>query len=138
MTMSASPRTSPVESRNQRRYLRAPVPLHFPVEEEMPETRRHLFLRTTLFEVVQAAFGARATVGSEQLVFWDPTNPDRRCAPDLFVRLGVPDGWFDSWKTWERGAPHLVVEIVGKSDAADAPWDVKMDRFRRIGIREVV
>jgi Uma2 family endonuclease len=108
------------------------------VEGEVPETRRHLFLRTTLFEVVRAAFGDRATVGSEQFVFWDPTDPNMRCAPDVFVRLGPPDAWFDSWKTWERGAPHVAVEIISASDAADAPWDVKLDRFRRIGVQEVV
>jgi hypothetical protein len=104
----------------------------------MPETRRHLEERTALFQIVQKAFGDRVTVGSEQFVYWDPTDPAQCCAPDLFVRLGVPDEPFDSWKVWERGAPELVVEIVSPSDAACGPWDRKLDRFRRLGAREVV
>jgi Uma2 family endonuclease len=121
-----------------RRYLRALAPLRFPVEAEMPETRRHLEQRTALFEIVRDAFRDRVTVGSEQFVYWDPTDPRQCCAPDLFVRLGAPDARFESWKVWERGAPELVVEITSRSDASDGPWDDKLDRFRRLGAREVV
>src|SRR4051812_1571643 len=103
------PAFSPSPFSSGRRYLRAPRPLHFPVCEEMPETRRHLEVRTALFQSIRAAFGDRAVVGSEQFVFWDPTNPGRRCAPDLMVRLGEPDAPFASWKVWERGAPQLAV-----------------------------
>jgi hypothetical protein len=120
-----------------RRYLKPPAPIAFPVETEMPETRRHLEQRTALFEIVRDAFGARATVGSEQFVYWDPTDPKQCCAPDLFVRLGAPDTPFDAWKVWERGAPELVVEIVSPSDAAAGPWERKLDRFRRLGAREI-
>jgi hypothetical protein len=122
----------------RRRYLRAPAPLRFPAEAEMPETRRHLEQRTALFEIVRDAFGDRATVGSEQFVYWDPTDPTQCCAPDLFVRLGVPDARFKSWKVWERGAPELIVEITSRSDAAEGPWDEKLARFRRLGAREIV
>jgi hypothetical protein len=121
----------------RRRYLRPPAPLCFPVEAEIPETRRHLEQRTALFEVVRDAFGASVTVGSEQFIYWDPTDPRRCCAPDLFVRLGAPDTRFDSWKVWERGAPELVVEIVSPSDAAEGPWDRKLERFGRLGAREI-
>jgi hypothetical protein len=122
----------------RRRYLRPPRPLHFPVEEQMPETRRHLEARTALYELVRDAFKERATVGSEQFIYWDPTDPRACCAPDLFVRLGAPDSLFDSWKVWERGAPELVVEIVSASDTAEGPWDQKLDRFRRLGAKEIV
>jgi hypothetical protein len=122
----------------QRRYLRLPAPLCFPVQAEMPETRRHLEQRTALFEIVRDAFGDRVTVGSEQFVYWDPTDPRQCCAPDLFVRLGMPDTRFDSWKVWERGAPELVVEIVSSSDAAEGPWERKLERLRRMGAREIV
>jgi hypothetical protein len=125
-------------NRGARRYLRVPAPLHFPVEELVPETRRHLDQRTALYEIVQAAFGDRATVGSEQFIYWDPTDPKQCCAPDLFVRLGVPDACFDTWKVWQRGAPELVVEIVSASDAAEGPWESKLERFRRLGAREIV
>jgi hypothetical protein len=134
--VSASHAADP--DRGRRRYLRAPEPLRFPVEAEMPETRRHMQQRTALFQIVLRAFGDRATVGSEQFVYWDPTDPAQCCAPDLFVRLGAADEPFDSWKVWERGAPELVIEIVSPSDSAQGPWDRKLDRFRRLGAREVV
>ncbi len=35
--------------RFEERYLRAPAPLHFPVEEELPEGKRHLELRALLY-----------------------------------------------------------------------------------------
>jgi hypothetical protein len=34
--------------RFEERYVRAPSPLHFPEEEEVPETKLHLELRTLL------------------------------------------------------------------------------------------
>jgi hypothetical protein len=120
------------------RYLRAPQPLHFPVEERVPETGRHLELRTVLFQIVRDGFRDRATVGSEQFVYWDPTDPKQCCAPDLFVRLGTPHAPVASWKVWERGAPDLVVEITSATDAAEGPWETKLERFRRLGAREIV
>src|SRR5256885_15774419 len=99
------------------RSLRAPRPLFFPCDEEMPETRRHLEVRTALFQSFREAFGDRAVIGSEQFVYWDPTDPGQCCAPDLMVRVGEPDAPFRSWKVWERGAPQLAVEVISDADA---------------------
>jgi len=120
------------------RYLREPQPLVFPVDELMPETRRHLEVRTALFQSLKAAFGGTAVIGSEQFVFWDPTDPKARCAPDVMVRLGERDAPFDSWKVWERGAPQLAVEIISASDSTDKPWSAKLERYRKVGLRELV
>jgi Uma2 family endonuclease len=120
------------------RYVRAPQPLFFPVEERVPEKGRHLEIRTVLYQIVRDAFRDSATVGSEQFVYWDPTDPKQCCAPDLFVRLGTPHAPVDCWKVWERGAPDLVVEITSASDAAESPWETKLERFRRLGAREIV
>jgi Uma2 family endonuclease len=127
-----------VISRPPRRYLREPRPLFFPSSEEMPETRRHLGLRTALFQILELAFADRATLGSEQFVYWDPTNPRACCAPDVMLRLGEPDEPFDIWKVWEWGAPHLAVEIVSASDADYGPWQQKLDRYGSMGVRELV
>src|SRR5262245_44309645 len=102
-----SPREDQLFCFSGHRYVRAPQPLFFPSEEEMPETRRQLEVRTALFQSIRAAFGDRVVVESEQFVFWDPTDPGQRCAPDLMVRVGEPDAPFRSWKVWKRGAPHL-------------------------------
>ena len=104
----------------------------------MPETRRHLGLRTALFQILEAAFADRATIGSEQFVYWDPTDPKACCAPDVMLRLGEKDTPFDSWKVWERGAPQLAIEIISASDADYAPWERKLERYRHVGVRELV
>jgi len=130
--MTAMPETFP------RRWVREPVPVHFPVEERVPETKEHLELRTALYEILKLGFADRALIGSDQFVYWDPTDPSACLAPDVFVRLGGPDETFDCWKVWERGAPHLAVEIVSRSDARDAAWDDKLAKYRRLGARELV
>jgi Uma2 family endonuclease len=136
MTVAASHAVDRAPHRH--RYLREPQPLHFPVEERWPETGRHLLARTALFLMVREELKERAMVGSEQFIYWDPTDPKKRCAPDLFVRLGPRHKPVDSWKVWERGAPDLVVEITNASDTVDGPWESKLERFRSLGAREIV
>lgn len=119
-------------------YLHAPRAIDFPAEAEVPETRRHLDLRTALYTILRLALRAQVTIGSDQFVYWDPTDPSECLAPDVFVRLGVPDEQFDSWKVWERGAPHLAVEIVSGSDESGAMWTAKLAKYHRLGAREVV
>jgi Uma2 family endonuclease len=120
------------------RYLRAPSPVHFPVEAEVPETKRHLELRTLLYQLLKLAFAERAAIGCDQFVYWDPTEPRACLAPDAFVRLGEPDHPFRSWKVWERGAPQLAVEIVSESDERERDWEDKLEKYRRLGVSELV
>ncbi|WP_234023719.1 Uma2 family endonuclease [Sorangium cellulosum] len=120
-----------------RRHHRAPSPLHFPEQATVPETKRHLELRTLLYLVLKT-FADRHTIGSDQFVYWLASNPRRCLAPDAFVRLGTPDTTFRSWKTWERGAPELAVEIVSDHDDDTADWDEKLDRYHELGVLELV
>jgi Uma2 family endonuclease len=110
----------------------------FPESEEVPESNRHLEIRTALYLVLKRELSQRATIGSDQFVYWDPRTAKKRLAPDAFVRLGVPHGTFASWKTWERGAPDLGVEIVSESDEDEPEWEEKLARYRAAGIGEVV
>jgi len=119
-------------------YLRAPVPLHFPEAELVPESKRHLRQRTTLWQILDLAFRQHAAIGCDQFVYWDPTDPSQCLAPDAFVRLGVPDEEFKTWKVWERGAPDVAVEILSKSDERDRDLDAKLEKYRRLGVRELV
>jgi Uma2 family endonuclease len=80
----------------------------------------------------------QACLGSDQYVYWNAADPSRRLAPDLFIRMGVPDSLIRSWKTWERGAPDVAVEIVSDSDATELAWDEKLRRYRELGIKELV
>jgi Uma2 family endonuclease len=121
-----------------RRYLRPPRAVAFPTEADVPESKRHLEIRTALYAILKLGFRERAMIGSDQFVYWDPTNPAECLAPDVFVRLGGPDQMFDSWKVWERGAPHVAVEIVSTFDASEASWTKKLRKYHRLGVSEVV
>lgn len=103
----------------------------------MPETGVHLEVRTALYLLVRDFVGARGAVGSEQFVYWDPSDPRRCLAPDLIVRMGAVPGPFPLWKVWERGAPHLAVEIVSPSDASEGDWQEKLAAYRKSGINEI-
>jgi Uma2 family endonuclease len=120
------------------RYRRPPEPVYFPASEEVPETKYHLERRSALYQSLKREVAASATIGSDQFVYWDPTTSRKRLAPDAFVRLGAPDQPFRTWKTWERGAPDLGVEIVSDSDEAEPDWNQKLERYRAAGIGEVV
>ena len=104
----------------------------------MPENKIHLLLRTFLFDLLRHALGDSHSVGSEQFVYWLPTNPRRCLAPDAFVKLDVADTAFATWKTWHHGAPDLAVEIVSPSDDDGTTWADKIDRYREMGVSELV
>jgi Uma2 family endonuclease len=123
---------------DRRRFVRPPEPVHFPVSEEMPETNRHLELRTALYLILKRELASRATIGSDQFVYYDPTTARKKLAPDAFVKLGLPHAPFRCWKTWLHGAPDVAVEVVSDSDEGDEAWETKAERYRSAGIGEVV
>src|SRR5690348_14574526 len=102
-------------ARGSRRYVREPQPIEFPSEEpweaHVPETKRHLEVRTALYLLLLDALGSD-TVGSDQFVYWDARDPRKNLAPDVFVKLGTRVETFDNWKVWQHGAPDLAIEIV--------------------------
>lgn len=120
------------------RYLHAPRAVHFPSEETVPESKRHLMLRTSLFQMIALDLDGRFAVGSDQFVYWNARDPGRRLAPDVFVCTRVRDFVFDSWKTWEHGCPDLAVEIVSPSDASEDEWRRKLERYQEAGVQELV
>src|ERR1041384_7539356 len=94
------------------RYVRAPNPIHFPESAEVPESRFHEDVCTLLRALLRYAFEKEHTVGGDQFIYWDPTDPRQCLAPDAFVRLGQPDEQFKTWKVWRRGAPELAIEVL--------------------------
>jgi hypothetical protein len=104
----------------------------------VPETKRHLKLRTLLFTIAERELASEASIGSDQFVYYDAADPRKCVAPDLFVRLARPDTPFPIWKTWEHGAPELCVEVVSDSDAPDLAWEHKLARYHALGASEVV
>jgi hypothetical protein len=123
-------------------HLRPVKPVHFPASDpewEMSESRTHGWLCDVLYQVLTRAVGEHGIVGKDQFVYFDATNPQRKSAPDGFVKLGPGVVPFDSWKVWERGTPELCVEILSPSDTEEKlTWDQKMERYLAIGVRELV
>lgn len=134
MDTAESPRRSRGVPR-ERRYVRAPVPIHFPSEAKVPESRWHLDVRTALYLILRRELSVSACVGSDQFVYWDPTAPRRCRAPDVFVRTGARDETFAVWKVWERGAPQLAVEIASPNDDA---WEAHLADYHVMGVEELV
>jgi hypothetical protein len=131
------PHPSPAPSTVQ--HLRPPQPIHFPEEAEVPEGKTHLILRTFLFWLLRYALGSEHSIGSDQFVYWNARDPRRCLAPDLFVKLGVPDCSFSTWKTWERGGPpDLAVEVISPNEGDGIAWDEKLGRYHELGIKELL
>jgi len=112
--------------------------VHFPESAEVPESKRHFQLRTLVYEFLSFAFAEVAAIGCDQFVYWDATNPRVCLAPDAFVHFGQKDDQFGSWKVWERGVPQVAVEIISNSDANELSWDEKLERYRQLGVSELV
>ena len=105
----------------------------------MPESTRHGRLCELLYQILTHALGADHSVGKDNFVYFDASAPLRRLAPDAFVKLGVPQQDFSSWKTWQSGTPELCVEILSPSDTAEKlTFKEKLEGYRSLGAREVV
>lgn len=120
------------------RYLEPVVPVVFPEEADVPETQLHLDLRTLLYQLLSDYLGAYFTVGSDQFVYFDASDPGQSLAPDVLVRATPRGAPIRSWKTWERGAPDVAVEIASENDSGDVEWQRKLSRYRRVGVRELI
>jgi Uma2 family endonuclease len=121
------------------RYLDTPqAGLYFPVGADVPESLTHLDLRTLLYQLLKDYLGPEVTVGSDQFVYFDAADPIRALAPDVYVQLQKQTLPVKSWKVWERGAPEVAVEILSESDSEELPWSKKLERYRSLGITELV
>lgn len=126
------------DARLRPRYLERPVPLVFPESADVPESQLHLDLRTLLYLLLSDYLGETHTVGSDQFVYWDASDPKRCIAPDVYVQCSPPGERVRVWKVWERGAPDVAVEIVSESDAPAAEWSSKLCSYQSLGVSEVV
>lgn len=126
------------------RHVRPVRPLRFPTtepeDERLPQSRRHHHLCLALYEILRAVVDpSEDTVGADQFVYFNAKAPQRCLAPDVFVKRGVPDADFNSWKTWETGAPEIAFEVLSPSDSYER-WTLKekIDRYHELGVRELV
>jgi hypothetical protein len=124
-------------------HVRPVVPLRFPAEEpedeHLGQSKRHLELCAALYEMLSRVVGKDDAIGADQFVYFDAADPRRCVAPDAFVKRGVKDWSFDTWKTWENGAPDVAFEILSPSDTPER-WTFrdKLRRYRALGVRELI
>lgn len=125
------------------RHVRPVRPLRFPTtepeDERLPQSRRHHHLCQALYEILRAVVDpSKDTVGADQFVYFNAKRPQRCLAPDVFVKRGVPDRDFNSWKAWKKGAPEVAFEVLSPSDSRE-PWTLeeKIERYHELGVREL-
>ena len=131
------PREHPSTRMPMRELSLDDFPSEEPWEEHVGQTRRHSKACTTLELVIEEAC-KEVTVGGDQFVYFDPNDPGRCLGPDIFVKLGLRVKDFDSWFTWERGAPDLAVEVVSEFDRMKLTWAQKFERYEACGVQELV
>lgn len=121
------------------RHVRPVRPIDFPSSDpewEMPENKSHRRMCDVLYSILCAATAGGAAVGSDQFVYFHASDNRRKCAPDGFVKLGVPNHDFGAWLTWKGGTPELCVEILSPYEAIS--FEEKLRRFHAMGVSEVV
>ena len=104
----------------------------------MGQSTIHDALCTLLKWILRHFVGEAHTVGADQFVYWDASDPEICLAPDAFVKIGVAWEHFKSWKTWERGTPELAVEILSNDTPERLTFKQKIDRYRSLGVSELV
>lgn len=112
--------------------------VHSNPEWSLGQSQTHLNLCFLLYELLKDAISAESSVGCDQFVFYDASNPKKCLAPDGFVKLDVRKKDFPSWKVWEWGAPELSIEIVSGSDREPIPMKEKLVRYQTMGTSELV
>ncbi len=120
------------------RYLESSKPLVFPESADVLETQLHLDLRALLYQLLSDYLGETHTVGSDQFVYWDASNPRRCIAPDVYVKCVPRSEPVRTWKVWERGAPDVAVEVTSDSDSKPGDWLDKFACYQALGVRELV
>jgi hypothetical protein len=51
--------------------------------------------------------------------------------------LGGPNDVFRIWKVWERGAPHVAIEIISATER-EVDQEAQLERYRQMGVAELV
>jgi Uma2 family endonuclease len=75
-------------------------------------------------------------VSGDLLIYYEEGNPNKSCAPDVFVVLNVPKKERGIYKMWEEGkAPDVVIEILSSSTWKKDTTD-KKQLYSQLGVKE--
>lgn len=106
-------------------------------EEHVAITKIRLEARMTLYFSIGEMFD-NITLGSNQFLYYDANDPQKRLNPDIFVKTDAYLADFDCWMTWKDGIPQLAIEIVHGPDILKLTWEEKLARHEASGILEMV
>lgn len=125
-------------SAERAKYVETGAALYFPASADVPETQLHLDLRTLLYQLLSDYLGETYTVGSDQFVYLDASNPKRCIAPDVYLKHTPRGEPVKTWKVWERGAPDLAIEVISDTDSKPGKWEDKLAFYQACGVQELV
>ncbi len=112
-------------------------PSNEPFDDHVAITKIRLEARMTLYFSIGEMFD-NISLGSNQFLYYDANDPQKRLNPDIFVKTDAYLADFDCWMTWKDGVPQLAIEIVHGPDILKLTWEEKLARYEASGILEIV
>jgi Uma2 family endonuclease len=105
--------------------------------EPMGETDLHRNLMIDLIEALKHYYSRHSDVyvSGNIVLFFEEGNPTVHISPDVLVTLGAPPAVLQSYKTWELGAPNLVIEVTSRSTKT-RDIGMKKGTYAALGVQE--
>lgn len=115
-----------------------PLPDAEPPDDLMLQNPDIHYALQILYDVV---VGDRADVfiDTNSIIYYDPSNRNRRVQPDVYIAFGVDADAVrrrNGYVVWEVGKPPDFVLEVASESTADNDTGYKRDLYARLGVRE--
>ncbi|MEM6425080.1 MAG: Uma2 family endonuclease [Cyanobacteria bacterium P01_D01_bin.128] len=105
--------------------------------EPVAETFVHLYAMLITLEVLrQYLAGQRATVLSNQFLYYAQGFPKLRVAPDVMVIFDVEPGGRDNYKIWEEGQTPAVVFEMTSQGTQEQDQSFKKTLYAQLEVQE--
>jgi Uma2 family endonuclease len=105
--------------------------------EPVAETFAHLYAMLITLEVLrQYLVGQRATVLSNQFLYYAQGFPRLRVAPDVMVIFDVEPGGRDNYKIWEEGQTPAVVFEMTSAGTQEQDQSFKKTLYAQLEVQE--
>lgn len=105
--------------------------------EPVAETFVHLYAMLITLEVLrQYLAGQRATVLSNQFLYYAQGFPKLRVAPDVMVIFDVEPGGRDNYKIWEEGQPPAVIFEMTSASTQEQDKSYKRTLYAQLEVEE--
>jgi Uma2 family endonuclease len=105
--------------------------------EPVAETFVHLYAMLVTLQVLrQYLAGQRATVLSNQFLYYAQGFPRLRVAPDVMVIFDVEPGGRDNYKTWEEGQTPAVIFEMTSAGTQEQDQSFKKTLYAQLEVQE--